>query len=283
MDIIENKRYGSERALYGIYDTVVNNCRFEGEEDGESALKECRKIQVKNCFFDLRYPLWHADGLKMEKTEMTQNCRAALWYDNDVLIRDSKLNGIKAVRECKNVTIENCEVVSPEFGWKSAGLTLKDAVLDSEYAFLESRDISAENLNFTGKYSFQYVKNVIIKNSVLNTKDAFWHAKNVTVTDCVLDGEYSGWYSEGLTLIRCHIKGTQPFCYCKNLKLVDCTTENCDLAFEYSDVRASINGGIVSVKNPRKGRIIADEIGETIHTADSRYPCRAKIEIRNKK
>ena len=139
-----------------------------------------------------------------------------------------------------------------------------------------------DKLNFNGKYSFQYVKNVIIKNSVLNTKDAFWHTKNVTAENCVLDGEYIGWYSEGLTLLRCRIKGTQPFCYCKNLKLVDCTMENCDLAFEYSDVDADVKGGITSVKNPRKGRIIADEIGEIIHTSDSKYATRAKISIRKK-
>lgn len=282
MGIISNKRYGSERALYGIENTVVENCRFEGEEDGESALKESRAITVKNCFFDLRYPLWHGEGLKLENCEMTENCRAALWYDKDAIISDSKLNGIKALRECKNVSIKNCEIHSLEFGWKSSGLGLKDVTLDSEYAFLESRNVFMDKLNFNGKYSFQYVKNVIIKNSVLNTKDAFWHAKNVTAENCVLDGEYIGWYSEGLTLLRCHIKGTQPFCYCKNLKLVDCTMENCDLAFEYSDVDAEVKGVITSVKNPRKGRIIADEIGEIIHTSDSKYTTRAKISIRKK-
>lgn len=51
MGIISNKRYGSERALYGIENTVVENCRFEGEEDGESALKESRAITVKKLFF----------------------------------------------------------------------------------------------------------------------------------------------------------------------------------------------------------------------------------------
>ena len=53
--------------------------------------------------------------------------------------------------------------------------------------------------------------------------------------------------------------------------------ENCDLAFEYSDVHADVHGGIVSVKNPHRGRVIADEIGEIITTSDSVYPVRAKI------
>ena len=116
----------------------------------------------------------------------------------------------------------------------------------------------------------------MISDSTLKTKDAFWHAKDVTVTDSVIDGEYLGWYSEGLTLIRCHIKGTQPLCYCKRLRLIDCTMENCDLAFEYSDVDATVHGEILSVKNPRSGKIVADKIGEIIK-GDSVYPVEAEI------
>ena len=77
--------------------------------------------------------------------------------------------------------------------------------------------------------------------------------------------------------MRCHIKGTQPLCYCKNLRLIDCTMENCDLAFEYSDVRATVKGGIDSVKNPRRGKICADAVGEVLRTQNSVYPVRAKV------
>ena len=36
--------------------------------------------------------------------------------------------------------------------------------------------------------------------------------------------------------------------------------ESCDLAFEYSGVKAKIVGAVDSVKNPRSGYIEADEI-----------------------
>ena len=121
-----------------------------------------------------------------------------------------------------------------------------------------------DGLNMTGKYSFQYVRNVIIRNSELNTKDAFWHSKNVTVTDSVVRGEYLGWYSEDIKLIRCKIIGTQPLCYCKGLILEDCTMEQTDLSFENSEVTANVSGHIDSVKNPLRGEICADSIGEVI-------------------
>ena len=274
--VIENQRFGEERALYRAEDLCVRNCRFEGEEDGESALKESRHIVAENCYMNLRYPFWHVHDLRVSGCELTEHCRAALWYDNGVKITDSCLNGIKALRECRGVELSNCTANSPEFGWKCNNISIENCETVSEYAFFESGAIRASGLRFEGKYSFQYTRDVMISDSTLKTKDAFWHAKDVTVTDSVIDGEYLGWYSEGLTLIRCHIKGTQPLCYCKRLRLIDCTMENCDLAFEYSDVDATVHGEILSVKNPRSGKIVADKIGEIIK-GDSVYPVEAEI------
>ena len=276
MNRIENKRFDEERALYASENTEIINCRFEGPADGESALKECRDIIVENCYCDLRYPMWHCDDIKIKNTVQTENCRAALWYDFGLTLENCKLGGIKAVRECRNVTIKGCEINSPEFGWRSGDIKIENTSLCSQYAFFECKNIEAEGLELTGKYTFQYIENATFRNCRFDTKDAFWHSKNVTVYDSFVGGEYLAWYSEGLTLVRCHIKGTQPLCYCKNLKLVDCTTEDCDLAFEYSDVEAEIKDGIVSVKNPQSGKICADKIGELIVTKDSRRKVEAE-------
>ncbi len=262
--IFENKIYDEERALYGLDGAEVKNCTFAGPADGESALKECRNIKVEDCLFELRYPFWHVDDAEVENVTMTSTCRAALWYDSDVSIKSSRLHGIKALRECNGVLLDECDIDSEEFGWRCSGLTIKDTVLKSMYPFFECREMNIENLTMSGKYSFQYIENVEIKNSNFKTKDAFWHAKNVTVYDTVLEGEYLGWYAENLKLVRCHIKGTQPLCYCKGLILEDCTMEDCDLSFERSDVQATVKGSIDSVKNPVSGFVEADAIGEEI-------------------
>lgn len=277
MEIIESKRFGEERALYAKNGLQLINCRFEGPEDGESAVKECRNILLDNCYCDLRYPFWHCNGITLRNCTATENCRAALWYDDSVTIENCAMNGIKAVRECRNVNITGSGIVSPEFGWRSRGIRVGNTSIDSQYAFFEAGDITADGMTLTGKYTFQYVDNVYITNSRLDTKDAFWHSRNVTVKDSLVKGEYLAWYSDGLTLINCHIVGTQPLCYCKNLTLINCTTEGCDLAFEYSSVNAEIKGGILSVKNPLSGEIRADEIGEMIATDDSVYPVNARV------
>jgi hypothetical protein len=260
----ENLILDEERALYNISDSVVENCTFAGPADGESALKECKNITVNHCDFQLRYPFWHVEGGKVSDSTMSETCRAALWYDTDMVIENSRLGGIKALRECDRMEIDHCDILSTEFGWFCRGLKIRDSKLQSEYPFLQSRDIEIDNLTMQGKYSFQYVENMVIRNSNLDTKDAFWHSKNVTVYDSVVKGEYLAWYSENLRLVRCKIIGTQPLCYAKGLVLEDCTMEGCDLSFENSEVKATVKGEILSVKNPYLGEIQADSIGEVI-------------------
>ena len=282
MKEIKNERFGEERALYGIKDAVIVDCSFAGEEDGESALKEASHFELRNCFMDLRYPLWHDTFVVLDKVIMTDKCRAALWYTSHVEIKNSELLGIKAVRECNDIELVDTKIVSPEFGWRSNNIYGKNIDVEGEYLFFESKRLNLKKMEFKGKYSFQYVEDMLIEGSNLDTKDAFWHSKNVTVKDSVLKGEYLAWYSENLTLINCKIIGTQPLCYCKNLKLLDCEMIDTDLAFEYSDVEASIKGSIVSVKNPKSGTIMAGDIKEIILTEDKKYPSLANIKIREK-
>lgn len=261
---ILQKQFDEERALYHLQHADVENCIFAGPADGESVLKEARDIGVNQCRFSLRYPLWHVEGFHMAHTIMDEKTRAAIWYAREAEITDSKLEGIKAVRECDNIHIKNCHIASQEFGWKSQNISLEDTDIISEYIFLDSKSVSLNRVKMKGKYSFQYMENLEISDSELDTKDAFWHSKNVTVRNCIVKGEYLGWFSEGLTFIDCKIIGTQPLCYCKNLKLINCCMEDTDLSFEYSEIQADIKGHVLSIKNPKSGRIIADSVGETI-------------------
>ena len=116
----------------------------------------------------------------------------------------------------------------------------------------------------------------------MDTKDAFWHSKNALVKNSVIKGEYLGWFSAGLTLINCKIIGTQPLCYCKNLKLVDCEMVDADLAFEYSDVVATIKGSVDSIKNPRSGKITVEKVSEIIKE-DSIMEDNCVIEVLDKR
>lgn len=268
MTEIVNQRFDMERSLYGSQDISVKNCIFDGPADGESALKECINVQVERSFFNLRYPFWHDHGLKVCNSEMTELCRAALWYSEQIEILDTKLHGIKALRECKDIMIHGCDILSPEFGWSAEKVEMQDSTVESEYFMMRASYLQFQNVRMKGKYSFQYITDSTFENCVFDTKDAFWHAKNVVVKDCVVKGEYLAWYSENVTFQNCKIIGTQPLCYCKNLKLIDCEMIDTDLAFERSEVEASITAPMLSVKNPLKGHIYLPEVGEVIRDMD---------------
>ena len=55
--------------------------------------------------------------------------------------------------------------------------------------------------------------------------------------------------------------------------------EGTDLAFEYSEVDADIVGNILSVKNPKEGKIVADSVGEVIFE-DAVMPVEGQVIVR---
>ena len=262
--VIRNKNYDEERALYGSRDITVTGCGFDGPADGESAFKECRNVIVKDSFFNLRYPFWHDDKLELDNIEMTENCRAALWYTNDATIRNSGMHGIKALRECSNIRIENCDIISPEFGWSVKGIEMKDTGVQGEYFMMRSERLHFENITLKGKYSFQYISDSVFENCNFDTKDAFWHARNVVVRNSIVKGEYLAWYCENVTFENCTIIGIQPLCYCKGLRIVNCRMIDANLAFEKSEVDATITTPVISIRNPLSGVVRVPEVSEII-------------------
>lgn len=264
MKTIENQTFDSERALYGSKELLVKNCSFDGPADGESAFKESSDIQAEDCYFNLRYPFWHDHRLAVSRSEMTALCRAALWYSDNITITDTKLHGIKALRECAQVKMKGCDIISPEFGWSVQNIEMENCTAESEYFMMRSTGLHFKKVSLKGKYSFQYIEDALFEDCIFDTKDAFWHAKNVVIRNSTVKGEYLAWYCENVTFEHCTIIGTQPLCYCKNLKLVDCELLEADLCFEKSEVEASITTPVISIKNPYAGHITVPSAAEII-------------------
>lgn len=255
MKKITNKSFDEERALYASVDVHLENCRFDGAADGESALKESHGVNADECFFNLRYPFWHVDKFNVTRSHFTELCRAPLWYSRNGEISDSRLTAPKALRECEDIKIHNCEINSVEFGWFCNDIKMSDCRAEDAYFMLHSSHLNFSNVYLNGKYSFQYISDCVFENCDLDTKDAFWHAKNVVVRNSRVSGEYLGWYCENVTFENCILSGTQPLCYCRGLRLINCEMHGADLAFEKSDVDATITTPVISIKNPASGRI----------------------------
>ena len=188
------------------------------------------------------------------------------------------MHGTKALRECADVTIQNSDIISAEFGWMVSNIQMKDTCAAGEYFMLRSRGLRFQNVNLTGNYSFQYITDSYFEDCNFDTKDAFWHARNVVLRNCTVKGEYLGWYCENVTFDHCKIIGTQPLCYCKGLKLIDCEMVEADLCFERSEVEATLIAPVISIKNPRSGCITLPACGEQIWDDPL---ARGKVELQN--
>lgn len=268
MKTITKKSFDSERALYGESSIIVSECLFDGPADGESALKECRNVRVDSCCFHLRYPFWHNDGLEIKNCKMYDTCRAPLWYSEHIDICNSQIHGVKAIRECSDVILTDCDIISHEFGWFVDGITVNNCSASGEYMFMRSNDMHFSNFKMSGKYSFQYIENASFESCTFDTKDAFWHARNLYVRNCTIKGEYLAWYCENVTFENCTIIGTQPLCYCKGLRLINCKMNGADFAFEKSDVEATVTTPVISIKNPLCGKISVPSVNEIIIDED---------------
>ena len=280
METITNQYFEGERPLYCRRDGL----RLEGVKigPGESSLKECANIEAVNCEFAGKYPFWECEGFTIRNCVFREGARAALWYTRGCRMYDTLVEAPKMFRRISDVYLENVRMpMAQETFWDCSDIRLRNVeTRDANYIFMHSENIDIDGYTLYGNYSFQYVKNAVIRNANLQTKDAFWESENITVYDSVINGEFLAWYSKNLRLVRCRIGGTQPLCYCENLVLEDCTFEpDADLAFEYSSVQATVNGHIVSVKNPRSGSIKAGSIGEVILDENIKAPGNCEIQF----
>lgn len=269
---IRDKDFYGERPLFNHHQVLLDQVRIH---EGESALKECSNIEAVNCTFEGRYPFWHNKHSRIINSTLTAECRAPLWYDSDIVMHKVYSTAPKMLREVDGIEITDSNFPdAQELLWKCRNIKISNSsISNADYIFFNSSNIELDHFTLQGKYTFQYCSNIRISNSVLNTKDAFWESRDIVITDSEVRGEYLAWHSHNLTLIRCHITGTQPLCYAHNLKLIDCTFDpDADLAFEYSEVEAVIQGPVTSVKNPLTGFIKARSFGEIILDENQKEP-----------
>lgn len=261
MILIKDQQFGGERPLFQTHDALLDHITVV---DGESAVKCCSHVECRDSSFHGKYPWWQVDGSVITRCYFAPGSRSAIWYSNDMTMTDCVIDGPKFFREMNHLRVENVRVNdADETFWKVKDLRVKDVTLrQGTYPFMFCEDVFVDGLVSDSNYVFQYCKNVELHHAKIDTKDAFWECENVTIYDSELSGKYLAWHSDNVRLVNCHVSGEQPLCYAHRLVLERCSFDvACDRAFEDSDVRADIVGGITNIKNPRTGHIVADSIG----------------------
>lgn len=264
-----------ERALFQGHNLRIKGTIFA---DGESPLKESRHVELLECMFKWKYPLWYAKHIVVKNSTWFEMGRAGVWYTDHICVENSAIEAPKNFRRCHDVTLRNVSFPNAaETLWHCDGVSLDQVMAKGDYFAMNSQNMEISGLTLYGNYSFDGARNVTIRNSRLLSKDAFWNSENVTVYDSFISGEYLGWNAKNLTLINCTVESLQGMCYIDNLVMKNCKLINTTLAFEYSTVHAEIDSRIDSIMNPTSGIIHAESIGELIMERDKIDPEKTTI------
>lgn len=262
MKEISQQSFSGERALFGTNDARISYCTFG---DGESPLKESSNLEIDNCLFKWKYPLWYTKNITVTNSALFDMARAGIWYVDNISVSDTVIEAPKNFRRAKGVRLRNVDFPNAaETLWNCQDIEMKNVTAKGDYFAMNCKNVKAEDFTLVGNYSFDGGENIEIRNSRMLSKDSFWNAENVTVYDSFISGEYLGWNSRNITLINCTIESLQGMCYIDNLVMKNCRLINTTLAFEYSRADVEIVGQVDSVFNPGGGMIKADRIGELI-------------------
>lgn len=145
METIKNQKFGGERPLFGVHDVRLEDIEIV---DGESGIKCCKQVECHNSKFYGKYPWWHVDGSLITNCYFAPGSRSAIWYSDDMVMRDCVIDGPKFFREMKNVTLENVKITdADETFWRIDGLKIKNVELhQGTYPFMFSKNIYVDGL-----------------------------------------------------------------------------------------------------------------------------------------
>ena len=127
MDRIHDLSFGGERPLFGAHDTVLENITIT---DGESGIKCCHDLECHDSKFYGKYPWWHVDRSLITSCYFAPESRSAIWYSNDMKMKDCVIDGPKFFREMHNLELENVTINdADETFWRVDGLKVKNVTL----------------------------------------------------------------------------------------------------------------------------------------------------------
>lgn len=269
--------FEGERALYNTHGARIANAVFQ---NGESPLKESSELEISGSVFKWKYPLWYSKNVTLSDSTLLDTARSGIWYTENISVKNSSIEAPKTFRRSSKIYLENTTLSrADETLWNCREVVLKNVFARGDYFAMNTENVTAENFSLDGNYAFDGAKNVTVRNAKLISKDAFWNAENIEVYDSVIIGEYLGWNSKNVRFVNCTIESNQGLCYMDKVELVNCTLINTDLAFELSDVNADIISDVVSVKNPKSGKITAKSIGEIILDKEMIDPEKTEITV----
>ena len=179
MEEITRGYFTGERALFHAKDMKISESVFA---DGESPLKESSDIDLVQCLFRWKYPLWYSKNITIKDSTLFDMARAGIWYTDNISLENTIVEAPKNFRRCNGVKLNKVSFpYASETLWNCQNVTMEQVMARGDYFAMNCSDMVICDFELDGNYSFDGVKNVEVHNARMLSKDAFWNSENVTV------------------------------------------------------------------------------------------------------
>ncbi len=198
----------------------------EKQFDEERALYHLTGTDVKKCVFD--GPADGESALKEARDVRVENCRFSLryplWHTEGFHLQDCSMDekARAAIWYASDGCIENTTLGGIKALRECQHITLKGSKVVSQEFGWMCGDITLEDCSVTAEYLFLHSRDVLLEHVDMKGKYSFQYMENLTVRNCCLDTKDAFWHSKNVTVVDSTVKGEYLAWFSEGLTLINC-------------------------------------------------------------
>lgn len=198
----------------------------EKQLDEERALYYLKNTDVIDCIF--AGPADGESALKEARDVIIENCtfslRYPLWHVRKFTMKNTTMDELTraAIWYAEDALIEHSTMGGIKAVRECKNMIIKDCKIDSQEFGWKSEGIEMENTEIISEYLFLDSKNVSLKNVTMKGKYSFQYMENLEIENCELDTKDAFWHSKNVTVRNSIIKGEYLGWFSEGLTFIDC-------------------------------------------------------------
>lgn len=154
---------------------------------------------------------------------LTLDEERALYGLHNAVVRDCTFDGPadgeSALKECANITVENCRFHLRYPFWhvtgaKVSGITLTDTC---RAAMWYDRELHVFDSHLGGVKAFREMDGCSLTNCTIESREFGWCCRNLTIRDCKMESEYPFFQCHGMEIDGLEMHGKYSFQYCSDM------------------------------------------------------------------
>ena len=194
--------------------------------DEERALYALKNTDVVDCVF--AGPADGESALKEARDVRLENCsfslRYPLWHVRGFRLHDSRMDDKTraAIWYAEDGRITDSNLGGIKALRECAGVEIRDCSIDSQEFGWKCRDISLVDSTVRGEYLFLDSRNVKLDRVKMQGKYSFQYMENLEIRSSILDTKDAFWHSKNVTVFDSVVKGEYLGWFSEGLTLVNC-------------------------------------------------------------